>query len=86
MAINLANKAFSHLIITIDSIIPFVTDKDLFIYNITTSCYTVDRFLGIIINIKASKRSTAEYSQFLTFQRLNTGIQLNTTTQGIVNI
>jgi len=39
-----------------------------------------------MINIGASKQSTAGYSQFLAFQRLNTSIQLDTTTQGIINI
>ena len=72
MATDLANKAFSHLVTALDSAIPFIqtpliTDKDPFTYNITTSCYTVDRFLGIIIDIRASKHSTAGYSQFLAF-------------------
>ena len=50
------------------------------------SHYTIDRFLGIIINIGASKRSIVKYGQFLAFQRLNTGVQFNMTTQDIVNI
>jgi hypothetical protein len=62
MATDLANKAFSHSVITIDSIIPLVTDEDLFTYNMIMSCYTADCFLGIIIDIKASKRSTVGYS------------------------
>jgi hypothetical protein len=67
MAANLVNKAFSHLVITVDSTAPFVIDKDLFIYNITISCYTVDRFLGIIIDIGASKYSIIGHGQFLIF-------------------
>ena len=88
MATTLANKAFSHSVITIDNTVPFITDQDPFIYNTTIfmSCYTTDKFIGIIIDIKISKQSTAGYSQFLTFQRLDTNIQLNTTTQGIVNV
>ena len=64
MAATLADKAFSHSVTTIDNIVPFITDQDPFIYNITTSisCYTADNFIGIIINIKASKQSTAGYS------------------------
>ena len=50
------------------------------------SRYTADNFIGIIIDTKASKQSTAGYSQFLALKRLNTGIQLNTTTQGIINV
>ena len=54
IAATLANKAFSHLITTIDNIVPLITDQDPFIYNaiIFISRYTVDNFIGIIINIK----------------------------------
>ena len=64
IATTLANKAFSHSVITIDNTVSFITDQDLFTYNATifTSRYTVDKFIGIIINIRASKRSIAEYS------------------------
>ena len=57
MAATLADKAFSHLVITIDNIVPFMTDQDPFIYNVTIfiSCYTTDKFIGIMIDIKASK-------------------------------
>ena len=76
IAATLSNKAFSHSVITIDNIVPFITDQDPFIYNITIdnivpfitdqdpfiynitifiSHYTVDNFIGIIIDIKASK-------------------------------
>ena len=88
MAATLANKAFSHLITTIDNTIPLITDQNPFTYNITTSTsrYTTDKFIGIMIDTGASKRFTAGYGQFLAFQRLNTNAQLNTTIQGIVNI
>ena len=81
MAATLANKAFSYLVITMDDIVPFITNQDPITYNIIIfiSYYITDNFIGIIINIKASKQSTAEYSQFLPFKKLNTGIQLNTT-------
>ena len=57
MAVTLANKAFSHSVTTIDNIVPFITDQDPFIYNVTIfmSRYTADNFIGIIINIKTSK-------------------------------
>ena len=42
----------------------FLTDIVLFIYNITLY-YTSTKFIGIIIDIKASKHSIAGYSQFL---------------------
>ena len=82
MAATLADKAFGYLVITIDNIVPLITDQDPFTYNITTftSRYTADKFIGIIINIEASKQSIVGYSQFLVFQRLDTNIQLNTTT------
>ena len=40
MATDLVNKAFSHSVTTADSIIPLVTDKDLFTYNITVTVLT----------------------------------------------
>jgi len=72
MAADLVNKAFSHSVTTVDSAIPFIQmslipDKDPFFYNTTMFCYTADCFLGIIINIDASKHSTAGYNQFLAF-------------------
>ena len=60
----------------------FPTNTDLFAYN-TTSRYTSTKFIGAMIDTRASKRSTAGYDQFLTFQRLDTGVQLDTITQGI---
>jgi len=65
-----------------------MTDQDPFTYNATTSTsrYTADNFIGIMIDTGASKRSTAGYGQFLAFQRLDTGTQLDITTQGIVNV
>jgi len=69
MAATLANKAFGHLVITIDNIVPLITNQDPFTYNITItiSRYTADKFIGIIINTEASKQSIVEYSQFLAF-------------------
>jgi len=69
MAATLANKAFGHLVTIIDNIVPLITNQDPFTYNATTSIshYTADKFIGIIINIGASKQSTAGYSQFLAF-------------------
>ena len=57
IAATLANKAFSHSVTTIDNTVPPITDQDPFIYNITisASCYTADNFIGIMINIEASK-------------------------------
>ena len=44
----------------------FPTDTDLLAYN-TTSRYTSTKFMGAMIDIRASKRSTAGYGQFLAF-------------------
>ena len=61
----LANKAFSYLLILKNITKPILT-TDPFIYTLNTfsSQYTLDMFLGIIINIKASRKSIASYSQF----------------------
>jgi len=60
-ALELANRAYSHTVTTINTIIDaFTTDIDLFAYNIT-SRYTSTKFIGVIINTKASKRSIVGY-------------------------
>jgi hypothetical protein len=62
IASELANRAYSHAVTTIDTIIDiFYTKTDLFTYN-TTLRYTSTKFIGVIINTRASKRSTVGYS------------------------
>ena len=62
IALELANRAYSYTVTTINTIIDaFTTNIDPFTYN-TTTHYTLTNFIGIIINTRASKRSTAEYS------------------------
>ena len=57
IALELANRAYSHVITTINTIIDaFPTNIDPFVYN-TTLYYTSIKFIGIIINTRASKRS-----------------------------
>ena len=61
IALELANRAYSYAVITINTIIDvFLTDIDPFAYNITLR-YTSIKFIGIIINTRASKRSTVGY-------------------------
>jgi len=69
IAATLANKAFSYLVTTIDNIVPLIINQDPFTYNTTISMsrYTADKFIGIIIDIGASKRSIVGYGQFLAF-------------------
>ena len=61
----MANKAFSHLLILKDITKPTLT-TDPFTYTLNTpsSWYTLDVFLGIIVDTGASKKSIAGYSQF----------------------
>jgi hypothetical protein len=59
----LANKAFSHLLILKDITKPILTtDPFIYILNISSSWYTSDIFLGIIVNTGASRKSIASYS------------------------
>ena len=61
IALELANRAYSHVVITINTIIDaFTTNTDLFAYN-TTLYYTLIKFIGIIIDISASKHSIVGY-------------------------
>ena len=65
-ALKLANRAYSHTVITINTIIDiFPTNINPFIYNIILY-YTFIKFMGIIINTKASKYFIVGYNQFLT--------------------
>jgi len=65
IALELANRAYSHVVITINTIIDvFTTNTDLFVYNITL-CYTSIKFMGVMINTGASKCSIVGYGQFL---------------------
>ena len=59
----LANKAFSYLLILEDITKPILT-TDPFIYTLNTlnSRYTLNVFLGIIVDIKISRKSIASYS------------------------
>ena len=59
----LVNKAFSYLLI-LEDITKLILTTDPFIYklNIFNSQYTLDMFLGIIINIGASRKSITSYS------------------------
>ena len=62
--IKLANKAFSYLL-NIINIIEIITtlNTNSFIYNNSTILYyTLTVFIGIIINIRALRKSTTSYS------------------------
>ena len=61
----LANKAFSHLLI-LKNITKSILTTDPFIYilNTSSSQYTLDVFLGIIVNTEVNRKSIASYSQF----------------------
>jgi len=60
-ALELANRAYSHAVTTINIIIDaFTTNTDPFAYN-TTSRYTSIKFMGVIIDTKAFKRSIVGY-------------------------
>ncbi len=70
MAINLANRSFSHSLITIGNILPNhislanaaydMSDTNPFTY-IATNRYSSDKFYGIMIDTDAFKYSTAGY-------------------------
>ena len=85
IALELANRAYSHVVITINTTIDvFLTNIDPFAYNITLR-YTSIKFIGVIIDIRASKRSIVGYSQFLILQKINK-VQLNKSIRGRVSV
>ena len=61
----MANKAFSYLLI-LEDMTKFILTTNPFIYilNIFSSQYTLNMFLGIIVNIEVNRKSIASYSQF----------------------
>ena len=60
---TLVNKAYSHLLILEDITKPILTtDPFIYILNMSSSQYTSDVFLGIIINTGVSRKSIASYS------------------------
>jgi hypothetical protein len=63
ISIILANKTFSYLLILKDMTKPtLVTNPFIYILNISSSRYTSDVFISIIINTRASKKSTTGYN------------------------
>jgi hypothetical protein len=63
MSTTLANKAFSHLLILEDMTKPTpVTNPFIYILNTSSSRYTSDMFLSIIIDTGASRKFITGYS------------------------
>jgi hypothetical protein len=61
----LTNKVFNYLLILEDITKPtLITNPFIYILNISSSRYTSDMFLNIIINTRTSKKSTTSYNQF----------------------
>jgi hypothetical protein len=81
----LSNRAFSHLL-TLEDITKDTLAINPFTYTLNTSSsrYTSNVFLGIVIDIRASKKSIVGYGQFLALQQSNPSIELNTFTKGQV--
>jgi hypothetical protein len=68
----LANKAFGHSLTleepTLATNSTLATDPFMYTLNTSNSRYTLDVFLGIVVDIGASKKSTAGYGQFRALQ------------------
>jgi len=61
-------------------------EQDPFAY-ITTERYTLKEFYGVIIDIGASKKSTAGYGQYLIYKTtVNNNTDINTMQTGAVNV
>jgi hypothetical protein len=85
MSTALANKAFSHSLTLEDVTKPtLATDPFTYTLNTSSSRYTLDVFLGIVVDIGASKKSTAGYGQFQALQQSNPAVELDTSTKGQV--
>lgn len=78
MAINLANRSFSHFFITISNVSPNHINSANTAYNIidinpfayiATDQYLSEKFYKILIDTSVSKHSTIGYGQFMTYTR-----------------
>ena len=58
---------------------------DPFAYTTTTDRYTSNKFYGVVIDTGASKRSTAEFGQYLAYTKTHAA-SLDTTRAGLVNV
>ena len=64
MSAILANKAFNHSLTLEDTTNPtLATNPFIYTLNTSSSRYTLDVFLGIVVDIGASKKSIASYGQ-----------------------
>jgi hypothetical protein len=101
VSVELANKAYAHLLTAPTDAIDTVTKAcahllitpinatkaDLFMYSTTAkSRYISTVFIGIIVDTDVSKKSTAGYKQFQALQRVDQTIRLNTSTKGQVSV
>jgi hypothetical protein len=95
MSVVLANKAFSHSLTLEDMTEPtpatdpaLATDPFIYTLNTSSSRYTTDVFLGIVVDTGASKKSTAGYGQFWALQQSNPAmeLELDTSTKGQVTV
>ena len=90
MSVVLANKAFSHSLTleepTLATNPMLATNPFIYILNTSNSQYTLDVFLGIIVNIGVSKKSIVGYGQFQALQQSNLAmeLELDTSTKGQV--
>ena len=64
-----------------------VTDheQDLFAY-IITERYTPKEFYGVMIDIGASKKSTAGYGQYFAYKATNDNVDIDITQTGAINV
>lgn len=84
MSIHLANQFFDYAI-TKSSINLKRHKSDFFTY-ITSEKYTSNKFYRIIIDIRASKQSTAGYKQYLAYKKNVSPIKVNKAKTGAVNV
>ena len=72
MSAVLANKAFGHSLTSEEPTLAtnptLATDPFTYTLNTSNSRYTLDVFLGIVVDTGASKKSTAGYGQFRALQ------------------
>ena len=95
MTTNLADRSFSHSLITIGNVLHNyinsanaacdTIDTNPFAY-IATDWYLSDKSYGIMIDIGASKHSTVGYGQFMTYTRDIKYITIDISKAGVIHV
>jgi hypothetical protein len=87
ISMELADKAFNHLLTAADAMTTVAPSDDLFTYSTNIrSRYTSTIFMGIMVDIGASTKSIAGYGQYQALKNVDSSAKLDISTKGQVSV